>query len=207
MFREEVQWVERVLQRIEPLQSNNQVANLGSSTAFFRKQVQPHIDKHLIEPIIQRGWKVINVDIKEETGVDLLADVTSKDFGEQLENQFALTICTNMLEHVSNIPLVIENLFKVTVNCGYLLITVPYKYKIHHDPIDNRFRPQPQEIVALFNGNKVEIIASSIITINDLYYYRIKKSHIPLWGYRDRIGYYLGKRHKVSGVLLKILKK
>ncbi len=207
MFKQEAAWIKKVLGNISPSNDYNKVANFGSSTTEFRTKVQPHIHNLIILPLENKGWEILNIDFKQDDGVDIVADLTNINFGEKLKDQFALTLCTNLLEHVEDINVVIKNLIAVTQSNGHILITVPYKYKIHHDPIDNRFRPQPQEIVALFNCNKVEIIASSIITINDLYYYRIKKSHIPFWGYRDRIGYYLGKRHKVSGVLLKILKK
>lgn len=204
MFREEAVWVEKALNKIKPLPNNNIVANLGSSTSYFREVIQPHIHKHIIESLKNRKWNIVNVDIKEEEGVDVVADVTKNDFSKKV-NKSALTICTNMLEHVEDIAFVIQNLMAITINGGYILITVPYKYRRHLDPIDNMFRPTPDEIINLFSKEKIEIIEKKIITIEDKIYYKKKKSKYPIWGYREIIGYYLGNKHKVSGVLLKML--
>lgn len=206
MFREEAKWVEEALKLIKPLPSNKKVANLGSSTSYFREVIQPHINEHLLMPLKQNGWEVFNVDLKPDEGVDEVADCTQKEFGEKYANKFGLTICTNMLEHVLDIPLVARNLLDVTENGGYIMITVPYKYRIHHDPIDNAFRPRPQEILSLFPSDKVTAVTEKIIVIDDLDYYAVRKSRFPLWGKRERIKYQLGIRHKVSGILLKVNK-
>lgn len=203
MFREEAIWVKQALSKIKPLTNNNKVANLGSSTAYFREVIQPHIHEHIIVTLQNAGWQIINIDLKKEDGVDLVADVTQANFSSLVQVS-ALTICTNMLEHVEDINGVVENLKKVTIQGGYILITVPYKYRKHLDPIDNMFRPTPKEIAGLFAKNEVEIVDERIIVIHDKEYYKIKKSRIPFWGYRHILGYYLGKKHAVSGVLLKI---
>lgn len=204
MFKEEAQWISNALRQVQPLPDNNRVANLGSSTAYFRKQVQPHINNLVIAPLEQQGWQVLHIDMKQEEGVDIPADVTDAVFAEQFARQFGLTICTNMLEHVTDIPRIVKNLAGITASGGYILVTVPYKYKMHHDPIDNGFRPTPGEIITLFSNYATATIATEVIVIHDKANYRIKRSRFPGWGYRERIAYYLGKRHKVSGVLLRL---
>jgi len=144
--------------------------------------------------------------MKRDFGVDLVADVTKEDFSEPFKERFALTICTNLLEHVEDIKLVAKNLIAITQSGGHLLITVPYKYKLHYDPIDNGFRPTPQQIVDLFHDVAEYVVDSKIISISDIEQYRIKKSKFPVWGYRERLSYYLGKRHKTSGILFSIKK-
>ena len=206
MFREESLWIKGAIQKLKPSGNENEVANIGSSTEHFRKVIQPHIHNNIIDTLQSSGWKVINVDLKKEPGVDLVADVTKPDFAAPLQNRFALTICTNLLEHVEDIDLVINNLIAVTKSGGHLLITVPYKYKIHLDPIDNGFRPTPQEIVKRFKAADNSVVDSKIISVSDIDQYRIRKSGFPIWGYRERIGFYLGKRHKTSGVLFSIKK-
>ena len=86
---------------------------------------------------------------------------------------------------------------------GTSLISVPYRYRIHHDPIDNGFRPTPGEILAFFPSAQITCVAKAIISITDPFYYGIK-IWFPLWGYRERITFFLGKRHKVSGVLFRV---
>ncbi len=203
MFREEAIWVKQALDKIKPLSNNNKVANLGSSTAYFREVIQPHIHEHIITTLQNSGWQIVNIDLKKEDGVDIIADVTKNNFANLVQPS-ALTICTNMLEHVEDINGVVENLKKVTIQGGYILITVPYKYKKHLDPIDNMFRPTPQEIANLFEKDEIEIIHKAVIVIYDKAYYKIKKSKIPFWGYRHLLGYYLGKKHAVSGILIKL---
>ncbi len=206
MFREESIWIKTALSKIAPNNGQNEVANIGSSTEHFRKVIQPHIHDNIIASLQQSGWQVFHVDIKKEPGVDLVADVTKADFYKPFSGKFGLTICTNLLEHVEDIQLVIENLARITVDGGYILLTVPYKYKLHYDPIDNGFRPTPAEIAQRFKDSSIncKTIDAKIVVIQDLEYYRIKKSKIPFWGYRERLNYYLGKRHKVSGILLQI---
>jgi hypothetical protein len=203
MFREEAVWIENALNKIKPLSHNNLVANLGSSTAYFREVIQPHIQQHLMLPLTNKGWNIINIDLKKEDGVHIVADVTKTDFSQKIQPA-ALTICTNMLEHVEDIGMVVKNLQKATVKGGYILLTVPYHYKKHLDPIDNMFRPTPDEIIHLFKDIEIEVIDKGIIVIQDKVYYKKKKSKFPIWGSREVIAYHLGKRHKVSGVLLKL---
>ncbi|MEP6512602.1 MAG: hypothetical protein ABJA79_01940 [Parafilimonas sp.] len=205
MFIEESFWIRKTLNQLKPKSNNNEVANLGSSTHHFRTVIQPHIHTNLIGPLIKNCWHINNIDCKKDEGVDLIADVAFPEFAKGHTNKFALTICTNMLEHVENIPAVVNNLLTITITGGYILITVPYKYKLHYDPIDNGFRPKPSEIVSLFPHHSVKVIDSAVIIIHNKTYYQIKKSRFPLWGYRERIKYYLGIKHKVSGVLLQVL--
>ncbi len=205
MFIEEAQWINRILSSLQP-DENNLVANLGSSTAYFRTIVQPHIHENIIKPLEKNGWKIVHVDLKKENGVDVVANVSDALFAKEYANFFSLTLCTNMLEHVKNISIVIDNLFTLTRKNGYVLITVPYKYRLHNDPIDNGFRPKPKEIVSLFEDGMVNVINEEIIRIDDKKYYPIKKSKFLLWGYRERIKYFFGIRFKVSSVLLQVIK-
>lgn len=206
MFREESIWIKNAIQKLRPVNGYNEVANIGSSTDHFRKTIQPHIHNNIIVTLENAGWNVLHIDLKEESGVDIVADVTDRRFSEGMKDRFALTICTNLLEHVEDIKLVVQNLVEITRSGGHLLITVPYKYKRHLDPIDNGFRPTPQEIVDLFKDVAEYIIDSTVISVKDIDQYKIRKSHFPVWGYRERLAYFFGKRHKTSGILFSIKK-
>jgi len=203
MFSEEAKWIQRALEKIINNEDKSAI-NFGSSTLHFRKHIQPHIQNYIFEPLEKNGWNILHVDIKKEEGVDMIADLTDASFSNNFKQKASLVICTNMLEHVTDIKLAVNNLIASCKGNGYLLITVPYKYKKHLDPIDNMFRPTPAEITNLFVHANVDVIEDGVVTIADKKYYRIRKSSIPLWGYRERILYYLGKRHKVSAVLLKL---
>jgi SAM-dependent methyltransferase len=205
MFREESIWIKNALAKVKA-GANDEVANIGSSTEHFRKVIQPHIHQNIIASLEANGWKVLHVDLKAEPGVDLVADVTKPGFSVPYKDRFALTICTNLLEHVEDVNLVVRNLVAITRPGGHVLITVPYKYRLHFDPIDNGLRPTPKEIYQLFEQVADNILDSHIISITDKTYYRIRPSHFPLWGYRERLAYYFGKRHKTSGILFSIKK-
>jgi len=203
MFSEEAKWIEQALQMII-INDDKTAINFGSSTLYFREHIQPHIQNYIFGPLEKKGWNILHVDIKKGEGIDMVADLTDASFNTSFKVKAALVICTNMLEHVTDIKLAVNNLITACKQNGYMLITVPYKYKKHLDPIDNMFRPTPAEIADLFTHANVNVIDDGIITIEDKSYYRIKKSAIPFWGYRERLLYYLGKRHKVSAVLLKL---
>ncbi|HPM30063.1 MAG TPA: methyltransferase domain-containing protein [Chryseolinea sp.] len=205
MFAEESIWIRDAIAGLESSEIK-QVGNIGSSSLVFRTKIQPHIHNNIIAPMEKGGTHVVNIDLKEDEGVDVIGDITSLSFGDQFSGQFDLVLCTNLLEHVVDINLVVQNLVKSVKNTGYILITVPYKYRLHYDPIDNGFRPTPNEIAGLFDGNNFSIKASKIISIKDIEAYRIRKSRYPFWGHRERLLYFFGKRYKVSGILICISK-
>lgn len=205
MFRQEAIWVGDLLNSINTIEKPA-IANIGSSTALFREVLQPHIHNYIFKPLLQKNYTIYHVDVKADDGIDMVADITQPVFATQHTNAFDIVICTNMLEHVEDINAVVQNLYAACRNNGYILITVPYKYKKHLDPIDNMFRPRPSEITALFKEGQVKQVAEKIITITERNYYKKKRSHYPLWGYREVAGYYIGMRFKVSGVLLQVRK-
>lgn len=205
MFPEESEWIRDAISSLD-IREIKQVGNIGSSSLIFRTKIQPHIYNNIIAPMEKNGANVVHIDLKEEEGVDVIGDITSPTFGESFRDQFDLVLCTNLLEHVLDINLVVQNLVKSIKSAGYILITVPYKYRLHFDPIDNGFRPTPDEIAELFSGTNLSVEGNRIISVNNIEAYPIRKSKYPLWGYRERIKFLFGHRYKVSGILLKITK-
>ncbi len=205
MFAEESEWIREAISRLD-IKEIKQVGNIGSSSLIFRTVIQPHIHNNIIAPMEKNGANVVHIDLKEEEGVDVIGDITSPTFGDNFREQFDLVLCTNLLEHVVDINLVVQNLIKSIKKTGYILITVPYKYRLHFDPIDNGFRPTPDEIANLFDTNNISVKSSKIISINNIEAYRIRKSRYPFWGHRERLLYFFGKRYKVSGILINISK-
>lgn len=206
MFVEEAQWIAECLQSLS-LTSDDHIGNIGSSNEVFRKQIQPHIHQEIFAPLEYKQIPVVHIDQKLDEGIDLVADVTVPFAHTHLNNQFSVLLCNNLLEHVTDINLVCKNLVQWCTANGYLLLTVPYKYPKHEDPIDNMFRPTPTEIVGLFVNVDIAVIHQKVITINRIENYPIKKSAYPIWGYRNRIKYFFGFRYKVSGVLIKLMQK
>jgi len=202
MFEEESIWIKKSISKI--LDDIHTVLDVGSSTLDFRTKVQPFIEENIFKPLRSKGKKVHHLDIKEGPGIDIVCDITQPNAYSRIGQKFDLVICTNSLEHVPNMDVVADNLKKLVKKDGYLLVTVPYCYFYHPDPIDTMYRPTNKELEMLFSDFKV--IDSEIIKIKKLYLrkrlqylrqslvsWRILRKNLPI----------LFKGFKISCVLLK----
>jgi len=129
--------------------------NIGSSTAEFRKKTQPWIDGHVFDPATEKGFCVVHTDIKEAPGVDISGDFNDPEFVVQLAAMgFNSVLCSNLLEHVENRQEICERIETIVRPGGYVIVTCPYEYPYHPDPIDTLFRPTPCELEELFRHSK-----------------------------------------------------
>ena len=165
MFEEESTLIRELISKI--FDDIHTVLDVGSSTLDFRTKIQPFIDENIFKPLRSQGKKVYHLDIKEGAGIDIVCDITQPNVYSKIGQKFDLVICTNLLEHVFDINIVADNLKKLVKKRGYLLITVPYCYFYHPDPIDTMYRPTNKELEMLFSDFKV--IDSGIIKIKKLY--------------------------------------
>lgn len=160
MRQEEAQWIAGYLASagdISPL------IELGSSTRHFRTVVKPHIDKYLHAPLRLRGIRVIHTDIKAADGVDVSGNIYESAVRDKLKDVRARAVlCCNIFEHVTDRAAFAAICDDILVPGGTLVVSVPYSYPIHLDPIDNYFRPTPAEIAALFSG--YQMIDQAIVT-------------------------------------------
>jgi SAM-dependent methyltransferase len=125
--------------------------NIGSSDTHFRTVEQPHVEAHVLRPLRERGVRIINLDLKENEGVDLIGDVLDPDFQMELGAlRPKLVMCSNLLEHLTNPVAFAHVCASIVKPGGFLLITGPYSYPYHLDPIDTLYRPGPDEIHRLF---------------------------------------------------------
>ncbi len=182
------------------------VLDVGSSTAQFRQVAQPHIESNVLYPLRQRGCQIYHLDSKQGDGVDIVCDIDDPgvDPIEFIGMRFDLVICANMLEHVLDVKHLARVVVSLVNDAGYLIVTVPWSYRKHPDPIDTMFRPSPRELVDLFCSLEPSIVtvSSKVVEINHKMYYQLCKSRYPLWGYRDWIRYLIPwARWKVSCVL------
>ncbi len=74
MLAEESEWIKKVIVKLEPSPLKS-IGNLGSSTLKFRTKVQPHIHENIIIPLCEKGFWVINVDLKKAEGIDVVGDI------------------------------------------------------------------------------------------------------------------------------------
>ncbi len=131
--------------------------NVGSSTAHFRKVAQPHIDRYIFGPLTSRGVKVVHTDLKVAEGVDIAGNIYSRDVIDKIAACHPqLILCCNMFEHVEDRPALAAALAALVPVNGRLIVTVPYSYPFHPDPIDTYFRPEPEGIAEMFEAFELE---------------------------------------------------
>ena len=152
MLFAEAKWIsELVTSRTTEFTRGGVCLNLGSSTLKFRTETQPYIENLVIKSIESAGLKVINVDLQESEGVDLVMDFSVDSNTAKLRNFGAdVLLVSNLLEHVADFRSVAMSISEIVPTGGHLVLTGPYLYPHHPDPIDNGFRPNKREIRALF---------------------------------------------------------
>jgi len=132
---------------------NGVAINIGSSTADFVDISQPYIRCNVLNPLSE-NFLIKNIDIKEQDGVDLVADFTKLN-GQELIKKLEgnLYLISNLLEHIPDYMIGIESI-KSMLNTGDLLIlSGPKSFPYHPDPIDNMFRPSIKELRQYFEND------------------------------------------------------
>jgi hypothetical protein len=125
--------------------------NVGSASAEFRQVAQPWIDRSIFAPLRERGVKIDHSDIQSGEGIDLCGSLTEDAFVSTLATRgYRAVCCCNVLEHVPDPSVVCANLERILPSGGFLVVTAPYKFPYHPDPIDTMFRPTAAEIARLF---------------------------------------------------------
>jgi hypothetical protein len=162
MLREEAQWLADKLYLIDG-EKVFPLLNIGSSSDHFREKEQPWIDRFLFQPARERGFTVIHTDLKKAIGVDIIGDLTDRDFLEKLTTmKIRSVVCSNLLEHLVDPEEICQNICSILPIDGYLFLTVPYEFPLHLDPIDTQFRPNIQELCQLFPD--LDMIHGQIVT-------------------------------------------
>ncbi|MGE0753918.1 MAG: hypothetical protein AB7L92_02015 [Alphaproteobacteria bacterium] len=178
MMRCDAEWLGRVLQQYS-VEELSPIVNIGSSTHHFRTTVQPFIQDLIFAPLQARGVQVIHSDIKEGEGVDISCDIFDDAGLSTLKalNPKAL-ICTHMFEHVTDRELLATRLLSLLPVGGLFFITVPMSYHYHADPIDTMYRPNPDELAALFSGNT---ILQKEVLVGGNYWSHVRKRPVTLF--------------------------
>ncbi len=152
MLVNEARWICSAIKRLG-LKDGAVCLNIGSSTRAFREEQQPHISGEMIQPLEKGGLRFVHCDMKMAEGVDIVADVMSDEGLRVLQAQSAnLLLASNLLEHLTDPKAFCAQLHRVLPIGGYAVVSVPYSFPLHRDPIDTMFRPSPEEIAALFPG-------------------------------------------------------
>lgn len=166
MRPEEAEWIGGTLRKVG-LHQLSPVLEIGASTDEFRTIRRPHIHKYIHGPLTKHGVSIITTDIKDAPGVDIVGDIYDPVIQERLRTvRPGCILCCNILEHVPDRSGFAKAVSDIASQSTRLLVTVPFSYPVHLDPIDTYFRPSPNEIAALFPGFEVE--AADIVTSKSL---------------------------------------
>lgn len=178
MRKEEAIRIRELIAQIE-MDGGAQCINIGSSTLEFRTRVQPHIDEELIRPLQGMGYHVRHCDLKRAEGVDLVGDILSPALQRQISaTPVDVALCCNLLEHLMD-PISFARACGAIVRPGgYLVVSMPYSYPLHHDPIDTMLRLAPDEIHGMFEG--WELVHSEIIT-SQTYLEELRETKGAIW--------------------------
>jgi hypothetical protein len=154
---EEARWLGDQLRALDPA-NVFPLLDVGSSTATFRSHEQPWIDAAIFAPLRAANRQVLHLDAKTADGVDIVADLGDPAAVRVLAQRgFKSVFCSNLLEHVADRQQVARTLLElVPARGGYLIVSCPYQYPYHPDPIDSMFRPTPQNLADLFPGTRIE---------------------------------------------------
>lgn len=140
--------------------------NIGSSTRDFRQSAQPH-NEQLLASLRARGIRVLNNDIRQDAGVELVGDLLDARFRSVVRRLGPrLLLCNNVLEHVRDAPAFARACEEVVAPGGYLCVSVPHSYPYHADPIDTLFRPTPAQLANLFS--RCRVVASTLLVDHGL---------------------------------------
>ena len=178
MMRCDADWLHSILKTYDA-QALSPLLNLGSSTREFREIQQPFVEALVFKPLAERGVRVIHSDIKEGEGVDIACDIfDDAGMARIVASQPKAVLCTHMFEHVRNREALAKRILAMLPPGGLFIITVPYSYHYHADPIDTMFRPSPDALAALFPEQ--EILVREVL-IGETYWSHVKKRPLTLF--------------------------
>jgi hypothetical protein len=152
MFEAEACWLHRALDAY-PSERLSPLLDLGSNDAAFRESRQPWIEEQVVRPLRAREVRIMHVDMRDLPGVDVRADLTEPaDLPRLKALRPRALLCCNLLEHVREPQRLARHCLEMLPEGGLVFVTVPFSYPYHRDPIDTLFRPDLDQLGALFAG-------------------------------------------------------
>ena len=131
------------------------VINIGAGNVTKQQKNKPWIKDCIFDVLTDQGSKIVHTDLFKFDGIDVTADFTEDTVNETFSAFHGprLFLLCNVLEHIPTplIQKICDNVKKCLFHDDALVISVPFDYPFHADPIDTMFRPSPQDLAALFN--------------------------------------------------------
>ena len=122
---------------------NADVLNVGSNTWSHYHDEQPWIWQKVLNPLMDRGCRIFNMDTKPESAMlpdGIVHQVFDATKASIRGDGFDVVLCTSMLEHVESPMRVLDMCHEALTPLGHFWLELPSVYPIHHDPIDNGLR-------------------------------------------------------------------
>jgi len=129
------------------------IINLGSGNVEQLKKTKPWVSKNVFDLFKKQKAKILHVDAENFPGVDIVQDLSqpnSLSFCDKLKGS-KLFILANVLEHIPKKAHAefLKKIYSKMKSKDGLIITVPYDYPYHADPIDTMYRPTPNALYQL----------------------------------------------------------
>ena len=118
--------------------------DVGSGTAEFRRREKFPYD---LAPLFEPG-AYTTFDQKEGDGVDVMGDAHQLA-SYYLDRPFTFLICASLLEHVRKPWVVAAQMWQVLKPGGVIVVSVPWVYPTHSDPVDC-WRMSEGAVIGLF---------------------------------------------------------
>jgi hypothetical protein len=125
------------------------ILDCGSGTRADRTIVQPHI------AAVYAGYDVVWTNTHSPNGTELVCDFTKPETLVDLP-RCPLVTCSAMLEHVEDIDGALSCI--VSLVDDWFIVTAPRTYPLHNCPIDNGWRPTPDELAEKVASLGLEIM-------------------------------------------------
>jgi len=131
----------------------NNIINLGSGNVEQLNRAKPWVSEYVFDLFEKSQAKILHVDAEDFPGVDIVQDLSqpnSLSFCDHLKGS-KLFILASVLEHIPKEAHVefLNRIYSKMKSKDGLIITLPYEYPYHADPIDNMYRPSPNELKKL----------------------------------------------------------
>jgi len=152
--------------------------NIGCQEPVFRRKHAPWIDEVFTKSLTTKGIDIINCDLDAGDDVDVIGDVCSKEIQFIIKKFHPKSaICCNLLEHVVNPTVVSCSIVEMLPESGLIFASCPRSYPYHPNPIDNRYRPNPQELASIFPGCDI-LFADTVNCGTALDYFKFTESGV-----------------------------
>jgi len=125
----------------------------------YRTIKQPYLGNLYTWLQSEKNLKIDTLDVDPLANATHTLDISAKNFPNI--GKYNVVLACNILEHVrwESFPYAVANIASVTEK--YLVITSPLFYIWHFQPIDNGWRPTPEEIADVFKNNFRVVKAAS----------------------------------------------